>query len=107
MPDADPVDADNNADNTRANGEDAAEEVKETRDSPALEALAPLLVWRIGRTTDDGPVTVRVGLASAAALFAELPRLKTVTDAELEVAGREGELRVEWIGHAPEGRGSV
>ena len=75
--------------------------------SPALEALAPLLVWRIGRTTDDGPVTVRVGLASAAPLFAELPRLKTVTDAELEVAGREGGLNVEWIGHAPEGAGGV
>ncbi len=71
--------------------------------TPALlEALAPLLVWRIGRTTDDGPVTVRVGLASAAALFAELPRLKTVTDAELEAAANEGDLRVEWVGHAPD-----
>ena len=97
-----------NGNNENVDKADDAENEAARGPSPALlEALAPLLVWRIGRATDEGPVTVRVGLASSAGLFAELPRLKTVGDAELEAAAREGELRVEWVGHALEGAGGV
>ncbi len=63
-----------------------------------LETLAAHLLWRIGRNGDDGPVTVRLGLAQSAPLFAELPRLKNATDAELEEAAQAGTLRVEWVG---------
>lgn len=66
-----------------------------------LEALASHLVWRIGRLSDDAPVTVRVGLASNVALFAELPKLRSASEAELEEALREDTLRVEWVGRAP------
>lgn len=72
--------------------------------SPApelLEELAGNLLWRIGRVSDDGPVTVRVGLASSAPLFAELPRLRSASDAEIEAAIQEGSLRVEWVGTRP------
>lgn len=62
--------------------------------------LASQLVWRIGRS-DDGPVTVRLGFAGSAALFADLPRLKNATDAEVEEAALEGTLRVEWVGARP------
>ena len=63
-----------------------------------LASLASSLLWRIGRAYEDGPVTVRVGLASAAPLFAELPRLRAATDQEVETALAEGEVRVEWVG---------
>jgi len=70
-------------------------------DAETLDALASQLLWRVGRSGDDGPVTVRVGFAGSAALFAELPRLKSATDAELEAAAKEGSLRVEWVGGRP------
>lgn len=63
-----------------------------------LDALASQLVWRVGRASDDSPVTVRVGLASSVPLFAELPRLRNATDSEVEAAIRDGSLRVEWVG---------
>lgn len=63
-----------------------------------FDALAGSLLWRVGRSGDDGPVTVRVGFAGSAALFADLPRLKNVSDGELEEAAQAGELRVEWVG---------
>ena len=66
-----------------------------------LEGLASQLVWRVGRNGDEGPVTVRVGFATSAALFADLPRLKTASDAELEEAAQTGALRVEWVGTRP------
>jgi hypothetical protein len=66
-----------------------------------LEGLASQLVWRVGRSGDDGPVTVRVGFANSAALFAELPRLKSAGDAEVEEAAKTGALRVEWVGARP------
>ena len=66
-----------------------------------LEALAGSLLWRVGRNGDDGPVTVRVGFAGSAGLFADLPRLKNVTDGELEEAAGAGDLRVEWVGLRP------
>lgn len=66
-----------------------------------IEALASQLVWRIGRVNDEGPVTVRVGLATSARLFVDLPRLRSASDAEIEAAVRDGELRVEWIGSRP------
>ena len=64
-----------------------------------VEGLASQLLWRVGRVSDDSPVTVRVGFASGAALFAELPRLRSATDAEIEAAVEDGTLRVEWVGH--------
>ena len=67
-------------------------------DAKTLEALASQLVWRIGRTSDDGPVVVRVGFATSAGLFSDLPRLKNATDQELGDAAKEGNVRVEWVG---------
>lgn len=75
-----------------------APEAEPTVDPARLDALAGQLLWRIGRSSDDGPVTVRVGLASAAASFAELPKLRSASDAELRDAIDAGELRVEWVG---------
>jgi hypothetical protein len=63
-----------------------------------LDALASSLLWRIGRAYDDGPVTVRVGLASAAPLFAELPRLRAASDQEVEAALASGDVAIEWVG---------
>lgn len=77
------------------------EAVAEAVDPELLDELATNLLWRIGRVSDDGPVTVRVGLASSAGLFQELPRLRSASDAELEAAIQEGELRVEWVGARP------
>jgi len=67
-------------------------------DPALLDGLAGQLVWRIGRAAEDAPVTVRVGLASAAPTFAELPRLRNATDAELRDAIDAGDVRVEWVG---------
>lgn len=67
-------------------------------DAASLDALAGQLVWRIGRTSDDGPLTVRVGFAGAAATFAELPRLRSAADAEVQAAMEAGDVRVEWVG---------
>jgi hypothetical protein len=64
----------------------------------ALEDLAGALLWRMGRAADDGPVTVRVGFATSAAVFAELPRLRNATEEELAAAIDAGELHVEWVG---------
>ena len=69
----------------------------------ALDDLAGQLLWRIGRVSDEGPVTVRVGLASSAGLFHELPRLRTASDSEIEAAMQEDSLRVEWVGPRPRG----
>lgn len=66
-----------------------------------LEELASNLLWRIGRVSDDGPVTVRVGLASSAALFQHLPRLRGASDSEIETAVRESAIKVEWVGARP------
>lgn len=63
----------------------------------ALEALANQLVWRIGKLDDEGEVVVRVGYATALPAFAALPRLRAVTDAELETARQERRIRIEWI----------
>ena len=68
----------------------------------SIEDLAGSLLWRIGRLSEDGPVTVRVGFATSAAAFGELPRLRNATDDEIVTAVEEGQLRVEWVG--PRGR---
>lgn len=78
--------------------QDASQDADAGVDPARLDALAGQLVWRIGRSSDDGPVTVRVGLASAAAAFADLPKLRSASDAELRDAIDAGELRVEWVG---------
>ncbi len=66
-----------------------------------FELLASQLLWRIGRSGEEGPVTVRLGLAASVSLFADLPRLRSVSDTELEAAIKDGELRVEWVGSLP------
>ena len=63
-----------------------------------LENLASQLLWRVGRTVDDGPIVVRIGYATNAKRFAEMPRLKSVTDTELEEAMVERSFHVEWVG---------
>ena len=68
-----------------------------------LDELAGQLLWRIGRVSDEGPVTVRVGLASSAGSFQDLPRLRTASDSEIEAAVQESTLRVEWVGPRPRG----
>jgi len=68
-----------------------------------LEELASNLLWRIGRQSDDGPVTVRVGLASSAGLFQQLDRLRGASDSEVEAAVSDGSIRVEWVGPRPKG----
>ena len=68
--------------------------------------LASQLLWRIGRVSDDDPVTVRVGLASSAAAFHDLPRLRSASDSEVERSVQEGTLRVEWVGARPRPGGS-
>lgn len=67
-------------------------------EASAVEELASQLLWRIGRVSEEGPVTVRVGLASSADLFQQLPRLRSASDAEIETAVRDDMLRVEWVG---------
>ncbi|MDZ7800677.1 MAG: DUF3248 domain-containing protein [Trueperaceae bacterium] len=67
-------------------------------DGAALDALAGQLVWRIGRVSDEGPVTVRVGLARSTPAFADLPRLRSASEGELEEALAQGRVRVEWVG---------
>lgn len=63
-----------------------------------LDGLAGSLLWRIGRISDDGPVTIRVGFASSAPHFADLPRLRNASDAEIAAAVEEDAIRVEWVG---------
>ncbi len=70
-------------------------------DIESVTDLAGQLLWRIGRISDDDPVTVRVGLASSAALFHELPRLRSASDSEIERCVLEGTLHVEWVGSRP------
>ena len=69
--------------------------------SEDLDALANQLLWRVGRVADDGPVTVRVGFATSASLFADLPKLRSASDAEIEESVQNGTLRVEWVGYRP------
>ena len=69
-----------------------------------VDALAASLLWRIGRAFDDGPLTVRVGFASAAPLFADLPRLRPASDHEVEAALQSGDVSVEWVGARGTGR---
>jgi hypothetical protein len=69
--------------------------------SQHLENLAGSLVWRVGRLTEEAPLTIRIGLASSVSLFNELPKLRTATDAEIEAAMREKAFRVEWVGRMP------
>ena len=66
-----------------------------------LTSLAGSLLWRIGRVGDDGPVTVRVGLASDANMFSELPRMRNSSEAEILEAIEAKDFRVEWVGQIP------
>lgn len=66
-----------------------------------LDALASQLVWRVGKVADEGPVTVRVGFATSASLFSELPKLRSASDAEIEQSVQDDTLRIEWVGHRP------
>jgi hypothetical protein len=70
-------------------------------DMQGLENLAGSLVWRIGRLTEDAPLTVRIGLASSIRLFNDLPKLRSANDNEIETAMREKDFRIEWVGRMP------
>jgi len=63
-----------------------------------LEQLANQLLWRIGRSHDDGPIIIRLGYATFARRFADLPKLRNVSDLEIEQALRQHNLQVEWVG---------
>jgi hypothetical protein len=67
-----------------------------------VSTLAGLLLWRIGREGDDGPLTVRVGLASSGDAFSELPKLRNLSEAEIFEAIQEKAFRVEWVGEIPQ-----
>lgn len=85
---------------------DSDEPAAENRaDEALLDELASHLLWRIGRTSDDGPVTVRVGLATSAPLFQQLPRLRSASDAEVEAAVQSDSVKVEWVGPKPRAGG--
>ena len=71
---------------------------KQGLDNDVLEALSSPLLWRIGRSIDEKSLVIRVGLASSAALFADLPKLKGASDLEVEVALKTGNFQVEWVG---------
>ncbi|MDE0527943.1 MAG: DUF3248 domain-containing protein [Truepera sp.] len=64
-----------------------------------VDNLGEQLLWRIGREGDEGPLTVRVGLASSAPLFAEMSRLRSASEAEILMAVESKAIRVEWVGH--------
>ena len=66
-----------------------------------LESFASNLIWRIGRLSEDMPVTIRVGLATNAMLFEELPKLKNLSNDELEQAISNDNFKVEWVGQVP------
>jgi hypothetical protein len=66
-----------------------------------IENLAGSLVWRVGRLTEEAPLTIRIGLASSVSLFNDLPKLRTANDAEVEAAIKAKDFRVEWIGRMP------
>jgi hypothetical protein len=66
-----------------------------------LENLAGSLVWRVGRLTEEAPLTIRIGLASSISLFNDLPKLRTANDAEVEAALKAKDFRVEWVGRMP------
>lgn len=85
-------------DRQEGTGDERPEAAASPPDRATLDALAGQLVWRIGRTSDDGPLTVRVGFAGATAAFAPLPRLRSAGDAEIQAALEAGEVRVEWVG---------
>ncbi len=63
-----------------------------------LDSLASSLVWRIGRLSDDAPLTVRVGFASSVDAFREASKLHAASDDEIREAMDANEVRVEWIG---------
>tara|TARA_Y100001960_G_C14445217_1_gene714565 strand:+ start:242 stop:514 length:273 start_codon:yes stop_codon:yes gene_type:complete len=66
-----------------------------------LVSLAGSLVWKIGRVVDEGPVTVRIGLASDVNMFSELPRMRNLADAEIIEAIEAKDFQVEWVGQIP------
>lgn len=80
---------------------DAGQTSQATFDLQGLENLAGSLVWRIGRLTEDAPLTVRIGLASSIKLFNDLPKLRSADDKEIETAMREKDFRIEWVGRMP------
>ncbi|HWG85114.1 MAG TPA: DUF3248 domain-containing protein [Deinococcales bacterium] len=75
----------------------AGEDEEDTVDAAVLEGLGNQLVWKIGKEEGSERVIVRVGYASATRSFADLPRLRGATDAEVADAARKSELIVEWI----------
>jgi hypothetical protein len=76
---------------------DEDEEQDLTVEPAVLEGLGNQLVWKMGKEEGSERVIVRVGYASSTRSFADLPRLRGATDAEVADAARQGDLIVEWI----------
>ncbi len=72
---------------------------KQGLSNDVLEGLSSQLLWRMGQSPDKQSLVIRVGLASSATLFADLPKLRAASDLDVEVALTTGNFRVEWIGH--------
>jgi hypothetical protein len=85
----------------KGNMDTASSQPNPVQDMQGLENLAGNLVWRIGRLTEDAPLTVRIGLASSIRLFNDLPKLRSANDNEIETAMREKDFRIEWVGRMP------
>jgi hypothetical protein len=85
----------------KGNMDTASSQPNPVQDMQGLENLAGNLVWRIGRLTEDAPLTVRIGLASSIRLFNDLPKLRSANDSEIETAMREKDFRIEWVGRMP------
>jgi hypothetical protein len=61
------------------------------------ERLGNYLVWRIGKAEDEEILVVRMGFASTAPDFGQLPKLRSVSDEEIEQFKTNEQIRVEWV----------
>lgn len=62
-----------------------------------LEELSQHLVWRIGVGEKDDLLIVRVGLASTTSRFAQYPKLRNVSDGDIETMVKEDRVKIEWV----------
>lgn len=62
-----------------------------------LESLGGQLVWRVGKHEVGEEIVVRLGYASRAPRFAQLPRLHGASDAEIRAALERGQIVIEWV----------
>jgi hypothetical protein len=62
-----------------------------------LERLGEYLIWKIGKDEQEEVLVVRTGMVSASGRFAQLPRLRSASDQDVERLMQEGRVRVEWV----------